>query len=61
MQQRFPDAGTYLNFAGFGEDGDALLRRSFEGNFTRLQAIKAKYDPNNFFRSNLNVVPHAAG
>ena len=60
MEQRFPEAGAYLNFAGFAEEGDKLLKRSFEDNLARLQAIKAKYDPENFFRSNLNIVPRHA-
>ena len=60
MEQRFPDAGAYLNFAGFAEEGDKLLKRSFDDNLAQLQAIKAKYDPENFFRSNLNIVPRHA-
>jgi FAD/FMN-containing dehydrogenase len=58
MERRFPDAGAYLNFPGFGEEGEALLRRSYDGNYARLQAIKAQYDPDNVFRSNLNIAPH---
>jgi FAD/FMN-containing dehydrogenase len=57
MEKLFPEAGAYLNFPGFGEEGEALLRRSFDTNFARLQAVKAKYDPGNMFRSNLNIAP----
>jgi hypothetical protein len=57
LQKRFPDAGTYLNFAGFAEEGDSLLGPSFADNYARLQAVKTKYDPSNLFRSNLNIAP----
>lgn len=60
MQKRFPDAGAYLNFPGLGEEGENLVARAFESNFGRLQAIKAKYDPTNLFRSNFNITPRAA-
>jgi FAD/FMN-containing dehydrogenase len=60
MQRRFPTTGAYLNFPGFAEEGDAMLRRSFKDNWRRLQAIKAKYDPDNLFRSNLNIAPATA-
>jgi FAD/FMN-containing dehydrogenase len=47
----------YLNFPGLTEEGDALLRQSFGSSYERLQAIKAKYDPENVFRSTFNIVP----
>ncbi len=53
--QRFSSGGTYLNFPGFGEEGEALIRASYGANYERLQAIKAKYDPENFFRHNFNI------
>lgn len=28
--------------------------------YTRLQAIKARYDPDNAFRGNLNIIPASA-
>lgn len=49
----------YLNFPGLGEEGEALLSRSFGDNFARLKAIKAKYDPANMFRFNQNILPAA--
>ncbi len=55
--QHFSAGGAYLNFPGFAEEGDELLRKSYGGNYERLQAVKAKYDPENFFRSNLNIRP----
>jgi FAD/FMN-containing dehydrogenase len=53
--QRFSSGAAYLNFPGFGEEGKTLLKASFGDNFDRLQQIKAKYDPENFFSSNLNI------
>lgn len=50
---------AYLNFAGHGEDGEALTRTSFGGNYQRLVAIKTRYDPKNRFRFNQNIVPEA--
>jgi FAD/FMN-containing dehydrogenase len=49
----------YLNFPGLGEEGEALLSRSFGDNFERLKAIKKKYDPENMFRFNQNIRPAA--
>jgi FAD/FMN-containing dehydrogenase len=46
--------GTYLNFPGFVEEGEQLLRETFGAGYARLQEVKAKYDPDNLFRSNLN-------
>jgi FAD/FMN-containing dehydrogenase len=53
----FSKGGSYLNFAGLGEDRDSLLRDAYGANYDRLAAIKAKYDPTNLFRMNLNIPP----
>jgi FAD/FMN-containing dehydrogenase len=53
----FSTGGAYLNFPGFAEEGEDLLRKSFGKSYERLQSIKAKYDPENLFRANLNIVP----
>jgi FAD/FMN-containing dehydrogenase len=55
--QRFSPGGAYLNFPGFGEEGAALLERSYGANYRRLRSIKASYDPDNLFRHNLNIRP----
>ncbi|MGH2617351.1 MAG: FAD-binding oxidoreductase [Thermomicrobiales bacterium] len=54
---RFSDGGLYLNFPGFGEEKDALVRAGYGANYDRLAALKAKYDPGNLFRMNLNIPP----
>jgi len=49
---------VYLNFTGLaGEDTTAGVDSALGRNLTRLAEIKAKYDPENFFRINNNVVP----
>jgi FAD/FMN-containing dehydrogenase len=54
----YSDRGRiYLNFAGFGEEGEELVRRSFGSNFAKLAEIKRQYDPANVFRFNQNIVP----
>lgn len=49
--------GVYLNFPGFLEEGDALLRRAYGTNYDRLVALKTKYDPDNLFRLHQNIKP----
>ncbi|NSW87326.1 MAG: FAD-binding oxidoreductase [Syntrophobacteraceae bacterium] len=49
--------GSYLNFPGFGEEGEELLKGAYESNYERLKAVKAEYDPHNLFRGNLNIRP----
>ncbi len=49
--------GAYLNFPGFMEEGNALVRASMGGNYERLAALKHRLDPDNLFRRNANVEP----
>jgi FAD/FMN-containing dehydrogenase len=49
--------GLYLNFAGFGEEKEALVKAGYGANYDRLAQLKAKYDPDNLFRMNLNITP----
>jgi FAD/FMN-containing dehydrogenase len=57
--QRFGTGGLYLNFAGFGEEKEALVRAGYGANYDRLAALKATYDPGNLFRMNQNIKPTA--
>ena len=51
---RQSEAGAYVNF--LGEEGEARVREAYPGStWDRLVAIKARYDPTNFFRLNQNV------
>lgn len=54
---QFSDGGVYLNFPGFQEEGEQLMRRQFGKNYERLVAIKKQYDPTNFFSLNQNIKP----
>jgi FAD/FMN-containing dehydrogenase len=50
--------GAYVNFMMEGE-GEDRIRATYQGNFDKLVQIKAKYDPDNFFRVNQNIRPDA--
>ena len=58
--EAFSDGSRYLNFAGFQEEGDTMMRRSFGPQYQRLAALKRKYDPDNLFRLNQNIEPEVA-
>lgn len=56
--QDYSNGAVYLNFPGYGEEGEALLRTSYgSDNYDRLVEIKNKYDPLNMFRLNQNIKP----
>lgn len=48
----YSTGGVYVNSAA-GDKAEA----TYGSNYQRLSAIKAKYDPTNFFRSNQNIKP----
>ncbi|MBZ6496611.1 FAD-binding oxidoreductase [Natrinema longum] len=47
--------GSYVNF--MMEEGDDRIRATYGDNYERLQEVKAKYDPDNFFAVNQNIEP----
>ena len=52
----YAPAKTFLNF--FEDAGDKGARGAFrDEHYTRLQQVKAKYDPQNRFRFNANITP----
>jgi FAD binding domain/Berberine and berberine like len=51
----FSTGGVYVN--NLGEEGDDRIRAAYGENYPRLLALKRKYDPTNFFRSNQNIAP----
>ena len=51
----FASGGTYSNF--LDKDDDNKVKASFGSNYERLQQVKRKYDPNNFFSNNQNIKP----
>ncbi len=55
----FATPGAYVNF--MMEEGTARVEATYGGNYSRLQAIKAKYDPGNLFRVNQNIAPKGVG
>ena len=48
--------GRYVNYLGTDE-GDDPAAAAYGPNYERLRRVKAKYDPTNFFRMNLNIRP----
>jgi FAD/FMN-containing dehydrogenase len=53
----YTTGAVYLNFPGLGEEKDDLARAGYGANYDRLTALKAKYDPDNLFRMNINIPP----
>jgi FAD/FMN-containing dehydrogenase len=48
--------GAYVNFMG-DDEADGRVQASYGANYRRLSEIKKKYDPQNLFRVNQNIVP----
>src|SRR5262245_7268926 len=50
------DLAAYVNF--LGDEGPERVRSAYPGGtWDRLRALKARYDPDNFFHSNQNIPP----
>jgi hypothetical protein len=57
--QEFSDGSRYLNFPGFQEEGDEMMRQAFGPQYQRLENLKNRYDPANLFSLNQNIKPMA--
>lgn len=54
--QPFSAGGVYVNF--MGDEGEDRVRAAYgESKYRKLSALKAAYDPDNFFRLNQNIKP----
>jgi hypothetical protein len=54
-----PYFGTtrYVNYLAHDETDDPALAAAYGPNTARLRQLKSKFDPNNVFRTNVNIVP----
>jgi FAD/FMN-containing dehydrogenase len=55
--QRYSTGRLYLNFPGHGEDADLVRDALGVEAYSRLAKIKHRYDPDNLFRLNQNILP----
>ncbi len=53
----FGASDGYVNY--LGDEGPAAVRASYGANYGRLAELKKKYDPDNFFQFNQNILPTA--
>lgn len=53
---KYSTGGVYVNFIS---EGEQMVNSAFGKNMEKLSRIKAKYDPDNFFRMNQNIKPKA--
>jgi FAD/FMN-containing dehydrogenase len=51
----FAGSGVYVNM--LGEDENGRIPAAFQDNYSRLTALKRKWDPANMFRMNHNIPP----
>ena len=56
--RQFSTGGNYINFLT-ADEGPERIQAALGGNVARLAEIKAKWDPENVFRTNRNIVPAA--
>ena len=54
----FSTGGTYINFLT-EEEGDNRIQAAYGTNLEQLVEVKTKWDPENVFRVNKNIVPRA--
>jgi FAD/FMN-containing dehydrogenase len=55
--EAFSDGSRYLNFPGFQEEGDQMIRSAFGEQYARLARLKRAYDSTNLFHLNQNIKP----
>ncbi len=55
--RQFSDGSVYLNFPGFHEEGNEMMRTTFGPAYERLVTLKDEYDPENLFQLNQNIEP----
>ncbi len=55
----FSTGGSYINFQT-ADEGEARIRSTYGARFDRLRELKTKYDPENLFRVNRNILPRNA-
>ena len=60
QMEPFVGPGRYVNYLGDDEPGDPAVA-AYGPNYSRLQEIKTKYDPTNFFHMNQNIRPLPQG
>ena len=53
----YSDGSRYLNFAGFQEEGEQMMKTAFGPQYQRLLRLKQRYDPTNTFHLNQNIDP----
>jgi hypothetical protein len=51
----FGASDAYVNY--LGEEGPSAVKASYGANYGQLARLKKKYDPDNFFRFNQNILP----
>lgn len=51
----FGASDAYVNY--LGDEGPSAVKAAYGANYKRLAELKKKYDPDNFFRFNQNIVP----
>lgn len=56
QMEPFVGPGRYVNYLGDDEPGDPAIA-AYGLNYERLQKVKTKYDPTNFFHMNQNIRP----
>jgi hypothetical protein len=54
-QHPYSEGGAYVNF--MMDEGQERVQATYGPHYERLAAIKAKYDPTNFFHVNQNIEP----